>query len=239
MRRFYREVTVAVEHDGHQVLLDGRPVRTPARRHLRAPSAELARAIAAEWAGQEEQIRPAAMPLTRMATTALDRMPSQREAAIDQIADYAGTDLLCYRAAEPLELVQRQRERWQPLLDWAAESYRAKLNLTTGLLPVAQPEPALQRLRARVEQLRDWPLIGLHAATTALGSLVLGLALLEDRIDPEAAFTASLLDELFEIERWGEDPESARRHVALRREVEAAATFIAGSRITPAPTLPH
>ncbi len=230
MRRFYREVTISDEADGHQVLLDGQPLRTPAKRHLRAPSAELAQAIAEEWAGQENEIRPAMMPLTRLASTALDRMPAQRTAAIDQVSEYATTDLLCYRAAHPLELVERQRHRWQPLLDWAAEAYGARLVVTTGLVPVAQPEPAVQRLRGRVEALRDWPLVGLHTATTALDSLILGLALLESRIDPEAAFTASLLDELFEIERWGQDSETERRHVALRREVEAAATFIAKSR---------
>jgi len=226
MKRFYREATVARGDDGHAVLLDERPLRTPAKQRLTTPSRGLAEAIAAEWQAQTDEIRPHAMPLTRLASTAVDRMPAQRAAAIDEVAGYADTELLCYRAAEPLELVRRQQRVWQPLLDWTADAYGVRLNVTIGLLPMAQPPAAVARLRERVERLDDWSLVGVHAATTALGSVVLGLALLEARIDAGDALEASLLDELFEIERWGQDVEIERRHATLRRDVEAAATFL-------------
>jgi chaperone required for assembly of F1-ATPase len=226
VKRFYRQVEVASEGDGHRVLLDGRPLRTPAKRVLTLPAAALAAAIATEWRDQGETIQPATMPLTRLASTAQDRLPDLRPAAIAELTDYAGTDLLCYRAAAPLELVERQGQAWQPLLDWAASTYGARLSVTTSILPVEQPSGAVQSLQAAVEALDDWPLVGLHAATTALGSLILGLALAAGRIDAEHALGASLLDELFEIERWGEDVETSRRHAALRRDVEAAATFL-------------
>lgn len=226
MKRFYREATVACGDDVHGVLLDQRPLRTPAKRHLTAPSRGLAEAIAAEWQAQTDEIRPHAMPLTRLASTAVDRMPAQRAAAIDEAAGYVSAELVCYRAAEPLELVRRQQRVWQPLLDWATETYGVRMHVTTGLLPVAQPAAAAARLRAVIEDLDDWSLVGVHAATTALGSLILGLALLEARIDAARALQASLLDELFEIERWGQDVEIERRHAALRRDVEAAAVFL-------------
>jgi chaperone required for assembly of F1-ATPase len=226
VKRFYRQVEVTTDGDAHRVLLDGRPVRTPAQRALTLPTAALAAAIAAEWRDQDETIQPATMPLTRLASTAQDRLPDLRTAAIREVIGYAGTDLLCYRAAAPLDLVARQAQAWQPLLEWAATTYGARLAVTTSILPVDQPDAAVQRLRAAVEALDDWPLVGLHAATTALGSLILGLALEQGRIDAERALAASLLDELFEIERWGEDAEIRRRHAALRRDVEAAATFL-------------
>jgi chaperone required for assembly of F1-ATPase len=226
VKRLYRQVEVASEGDGHRVLLDGRPLRTPAKRALRLPTVALAAAIAAEWRDQGETIQPATMPLTRLASTAQDRLPDLRPAAIAELSDYAGTDLLCYRAAAPLELVERQGQAWQPLLDWAASTYGARLSVTTSILPVEQPPAAVQSLQAAVEVLDDWPLVGLHAATTALGSLILGLALAGGRINAEQALAASLLDELFEIERWGEDVEISRRHAALRRDVEAAAAFL-------------
>jgi chaperone required for assembly of F1-ATPase len=69
--------------------------------------------------------------------------------------------------------------------------------------------------------------VGLHAATTTLGSVVLGLALLEGEINSEEALAASLLDELFEIERWGREREAERRQQALRRDLTAAACFLA------------
>jgi chaperone required for assembly of F1-ATPase len=226
MKRFYREVSVASGEQGYGVRLDGRPLRTPAKQLLIAPTAALAGAIAEEWRQQGDSIRPDAMPLTRLASTAIDRMPQQRQAAIDEAAAYADTDLLCYRAAEPFELVQRQHHAWQPLLDWLSAAYGIRLTVTTSILPLAQPAAARAGLRTAIEHLDDWPLVGLHAATTSLGSLVLGLALLHGQIDPEAALDASLLDELFEIERWGTDPEIERRHAVLRRDAIGAARFL-------------
>jgi chaperone required for assembly of F1-ATPase len=227
MKRFYRDVSVAPSgRQGHGVLLDGRPVRTPAQQLLVAPSVPLAEAIAVEWRDQGDPIRPEAMPLTRLATTAIDRMPGLRQAAIEEAVAYADTDLVCYRAAEPFELVQRQQQAWQPVLGWLSATYGVRLNVTTSVLPVPQPDGAQARLRAAVEELGDWPLVGFHAATTGLGSLALGLALLHGRIDAEAALTASLLDELFEIERWGADLEAARRQDVLRRDVTGAARFL-------------
>jgi chaperone required for assembly of F1-ATPase len=226
VKRFYQSVEVAVADDGHRLLLDGRPLLTPGRRALTLPSARLAEALADEWRAQDGTIRPEGMPLTRLANTARDRMPELRAVAIDEAVAYAGTDLLCYRAAAPLALVERQQHLWQPLLDWAASAFGTRLTVTTTLLPVTQPDAALRGLRAAVEAFGDWPLVGLHAATTTLGSLVLGLALTRGRIDAEQAVAASLLDELFEIERWGKDAETERRHDALRREVDAAALFL-------------
>jgi chaperone required for assembly of F1-ATPase len=226
MKRFYRNVTVAPGEHGHQILLDGRPLRTPGRQLFAAPTAPLAEAIADEWRGQGDTIRPDVMPLTRLASTALDRMPAERQAAVEELAAYADTDLVCYRAAEPFELVQRQHQAWQPMLEWLSHAYGVRLAVTTSILPLAQPAAARARLRSAIEELGDWPLVGMHMATTALGSLVLGLGLLHGRLDADAALAASLLDELFEIERWGSDTEAERRHQALRRDVGGAARFL-------------
>jgi chaperone required for assembly of F1-ATPase len=235
VKRFYKEVSVGVGGEGCTILLDGRPVRSPARRLLVLPDAALAEAVADEWRCQGETIEQAGMALTRLASTALDRMPELRAAAIDEVADYALTDLLCYRAAEPAALAQRQHQSWQPWLDWLAEIHGAALVVTTAMLPVSQPGDAVARLRQVIEQLDDWRLVGLHAATTALGSVVLGLALLEGEIDAEQAFETSLLDELYEIERWGLERDAQRRHTALKRDLTAIERFAACLRSGPAP----
>jgi chaperone required for assembly of F1-ATPase len=226
MKRFYQAVRVTPSGRGHGVLLDERPVRTAAKRLLIVPTVPLAEAIAGEWREQGDTIRPEAMPLTRLASTAIDRMPELRRAAIDEVVAYVDTDLLCYRAAEPFDLVRRQDHLWQPLLDWLSAAYGITLSVTTSILPLAHPEVARARLRTAIEDLPDWSLVGVHAATTALGSLVLGLAVLHGRIDAEAALAASLLDELFEMERWGADPEAEQRHAVLRRDITGAARFI-------------
>lgn len=226
MKRFYTEVAIAAEPGGVAVRLDGRPVRTPARRPLALPTSTLAEAIAEEWRAQGKEIVPDTMRLTRLATTVVDLMPARRGDAAGEAADFAGTDLLCYRAQRPAALVARQEALWQPWLDWAARQYDAPLRPAQGVMPVGQSPSALKALRAAVDRLDDWRLIGLHAATTALGSLVLGLALERGLFDAERAFQAALLDELFEIEQWGEDAEQTRRHARLRADLAAAERFL-------------
>jgi chaperone required for assembly of F1-ATPase len=226
MRRFYEEVTTRADASGAIVLLDGRVLRTPARAVLLCPSAALAEAVAAEWAGQGETVAPAAMRLTRLATTAVDLMPARRADAVAEAAGFAAHDLLCYRAAGPPGLVARQDAAWQPWLAWALARYDAWLDVARTLDPIAQPERSLAALRAAVAALDDWRLTGLHAITTATGSLVLALAVEQGALDAAGAFDAALLDELAAIERWGIEEGQARRHAALRADLDAAAVFL-------------
>jgi chaperone required for assembly of F1-ATPase len=211
---------------GWGVTLDGRPLRTPARRELRVPSEPLATAIAAEWDAQDPDIRPETMPLTRLAATAIDRTAEKREEATAEVAGYAGTDLVCYRADHPAALAGRQQAAWQPLIDWAAGRYDAGLAVTTGIVPLAQSPASLGVYAGVVAALDDFRLTALHAATAACGSLVIALALLEGRLDAEGAFEVSQIDETFQIEAWGEDAEAARRRAALAADIAAAARFL-------------
>jgi chaperone required for assembly of F1-ATPase len=227
VRRFYTDVATGRDGDSFSVLLDARPVRTPARRAVRLPTEPLAAAIAEEWRAQGEEIDAQAMRLTRLATTVIDLMPTRRGDAVAEVSGYAGTDLLCYRTAAPEALAARQATAWQPWLDWAERQYNARLWPAVGVMPAGQDEATLQTLRAAVERLDDWRLVGLHAATTLTGSLVLGLALECGAITAERAFEAAMLDELFEIEQWGEDEEQAARHARLRADLAAAERFLA------------
>jgi chaperone required for assembly of F1-ATPase len=232
MKRVYARVeTHPVEGEPSKsawaIALDGKPVRTPARAVLAVPSAALAAAIAAEWEAQGEEIRPATMPLTRLAATAIDRTAAQRDLVVAETANYSATDLVCYRAEHPPALAARQHAVWQPLLDWAALRYDAALAVTTGIVPAAQSSAALRALAAVVAAHDDFRLTALHTLTAACGSLVIALALSETRLDPEAAFAASQLDETFQIEAWGEDFEAAARRRAVAADIAAAARFIA------------
>ena len=226
MKRFYRDVTTAGGAGGWSVLLDGKPVRTPARRALEVPTEALAEAIAAEWAAQGDAVEPDTMRLTRLATTAVDLMPQRRGDAVAEAAGYGGTDLLCYRAVAPASLASRQSEAWQPWLDWAERQYDARLVPAAGVMPASQEAVALNALQAAVERLDDWRLVGLHAAVTVSGSLVLGLAIERGALGAGEAFSAALLDELYEIEQWGEDAEQSARHARLRSDLEAAERFL-------------
>ena len=226
MKRFYKLAGVKRAAGGHGVELDGRLVKTPGKRDLVVPSPALAAAMAGEWEAQQGEIRRETMPLTRLAGVTLDRGSIEREAVVQKAAGYAGTDLVCYRATRPPALVARQDAVWQPLIDWATERYDAPLVVTNGVIPASQPAASLAALAAVVAAHGDFALTALHAATTACGSLVIALALLEGRLDAAEAFAASQLDESYQIEAWGEDGEQAKRRAALASEIEAAAQFI-------------
>ena len=196
MKRFYKDTAVDAVDGGFRVLLDGKPMRTPAKAVLVVPTEARAEAIAAEWDGVPEktEINAALLPLTRLAATGLDRVPGQRAHVVDDTAKYAASDMLCYRATTPASLVQQQTETWQPLLDWAAERYGARLAVATGTTFVTQPHSALAALRTAVAAHGDLGLSALYNLTHIAGSVVIGLAISERHLPPDKAFLAAELD---------------------------------------------
>lgn len=211
--------------DGFAVALDNKSVLTPAKAPLVLPTAALAAAIAAEWAEQGDRIKPQTMPMMALACTAIDRVGPNRGQVVEDIAAYGGTDLVCYRADGPADLVQRQARVWQPLVDWAALVLDAPLTVTAGIAPLGQPAAALRALTAAVAGFDDFGLAALSFATSAAGSLVIALALAQERLDGAAAFDAAELDESYQIEKWGEDAEAAERRRAIRADLAAAERF--------------
>lgn len=208
-RRFWKEATVAPSDGGWQVLLDGRPVLTPGKQPLRLPSHPLAEAVAAEWDAQGEVIAPLSMPLTRAANSAIEKVAPQIDAVADMLASYGATDLLCYRASAPAELVQAQAQAWDPLIHWAQDRYGIELTVTQGVMPVTQPAPTLAALRARLDPLTPFQLTGLHDLVTLPGSLILGLAVYEGRLDAGQAHGLARVDEDYQASVWGADAEAA------------------------------
>jgi chaperone required for assembly of F1-ATPase len=229
MKRFYKQTAIDRGEGGWRVLLDGKPMRTPVKSVLVVPTEALATAIAAEWEAVPDkgEIDITRLPLTRLAATGLDRVTSQRTKVIEDTAKYAGSDLLCYRATDPVSLVKRQHEIWQPLLDWAADRYGARLAVAAGTTFVAQPPDALAALQAAVAAHSDFALSAVYNLTHIAGSVVIALAVSERHISAEQAFAAAQLDELYQIERWGEEPIATERHDGIRRDIEAGAQFLA------------
>ena len=226
MKRFYKSVGVAAEENDFSVRLDDRPVKTPAKNQLLLPNSLLADAVAAEWDRQPEDIDAHSMRLTRLANSAIDRVTEHRQAVIAEIAGFGDTDLVCYRAAEPASLAKRQEEGWGPLLPWVVERHGIELNITTGLLPVAQSDGSAEAVQTAVESFDVFSLAGLHLVTSACGSVVLGLAVADARIDGATACELSLIDETFQIEEWGEEPEATKRRAGLLEDITAAAEYL-------------
>ena len=236
MQRFWHTADIAASDQGFRILLDGRSLRLPGGPVLHIAGEALARAIAAEWqeAGGAKggEMSFADTPLTRLAGTARERIAPDPAPTADAIARYAESDLLCYRAETPEELVRRQHEAWQPWLDWAAETYSAPLRVASGVMHVKQHRDSIAALRRAVEALDADALTALGIAVPALGSLVLGLALAAGRLDPATAHALAALDEQFQVEQWGEDAEAAARRAAVAADIALAARYLALTRET-------
>ena len=233
MKKFYEHVATREEADGFSICLDGSPVKTPAKHALSLPNMALAEAIADEWRTDVDEIDPSGMILTRLANSAVDSVSVHHGAVIDEIASFGETDLLCYRAAEPVELREQQEQRWAPLLAWLFQSKGVALRATDNVLPLSQEQSDLDAVREIVSSFDDYGLSALHMVTSACGSVVLGLATAYGEIDGKTACELSLLEETFQIGRWGEDPEATKRREILQMDVEAAARFLELLRATP------
>ncbi|HEV1999230.1 MAG TPA: ATP12 family protein [Xanthobacteraceae bacterium] len=227
-KRFYKEASVGATPGGHALLLDGKPVKTPARLPLVLPTRALAEAVAVEWAAQETRIDPARMPITRLANLAIDRGAESAAALVDEIAGYAGSDLLLYRAGEPAALVAMQAAHWDAILAWAGEALGARFVLAEGLKFVAQPEAALAAARAAIAaHAPPFRLTAVASLTMLTGSALIALALSRGALDVDAAWAAAHVDEDWNIQKWGEDAEATKRRAARRAEFGAAARMLA------------
>jgi chaperone required for assembly of F1-ATPase len=225
MKRFWQTAGAAPQPGGHGIFLDEKPLKKPNAAPLIVPQKTLAQAIAAEWQNAPHNFGPDDLPLTRLATTATDRITALRAAIIPQLAAYAGHDVLCYRAETPRELAARQAQNWQPWLDWATQTLSLPLAATTGLTAIPQPETTIPTAQTLLLKKSDFVLAGLGVAIPALGSFVLGLALLQTALTPETALTLAFLDELFQAEQWGDDPDSAARRAAILTDLQTCAKF--------------
>jgi len=211
---------------GYTVLLDGKVVKTPKRAVLSLPNLRLAEAIAEEWREQGDTIDIQTMPLTRLAFVAIDVVTPERPEIAERLLKYARSDLLCYRAEDPPQLVEQQGMVWNPLLDWAAETYGARLKVGSGIGHVAQAAEVVAELETAISRYDEFELAALHTATTITGSLILALALAEEEVGAGEAFEAAMLDESFQSEKWGIDTEAEKRRHHLLAELTAVGRFM-------------
>ena len=223
LKRFY-EVAAAVKAEGgYQILLDGKPVRTPGGRTVLLPGRALAEALAAEWDAQRPFIDLPRMGLHQLVCNTLDRGAAGQQELLDELVAYGETELLCYRAGEPAALAARQAAAWDPLLDWAANRFGARLGVTSGIMAITQDAAAISALRDRIARADPFQLTALRAATGIGGSLIVALALAEAHLDLDAAWRMVNVDEDWQREKWGEDTQAA----ANRADALLAFTYAA------------
>ncbi|MFT6945335.1 MAG: chaperone required for assembly of F1-ATPase [Yoonia sp.] len=224
-KRFWKTATATPIESGFTVLLDARPVRTPAKATLKVPTLAMAEAIAAEWDAQKVVLDPMSMPITRGANAAIDKVRTQRHEVTELLAEYGDSDLLCYRAAGPEPLIQRQAAGWDPILDWAATALDARLAVGEGVMHMPQSQKALQNLYKEVAAFDDFALAAAHDLISISGSLVLALAVTKGALAAEDAWHLSRIDEHWQTEQWGEDDLATASEMAKQSAFLNAARF--------------
>lgn len=222
-KRFYKAVSVAEHEDGFAIELDGKAVRTPARNVLVVPTRTLADLVAREWDAQAEVIDPGVMPVTRLVNTAIDGIATDPQAVFEDLLRFSGTDMLCYRADGPEELVARQAEQWDPVLDWAADKLGARFILVEGIMHHEQPKEAIAAVSATLRRHDSaMALAALHVVTALTGSALLALAFAEGELSMDKVWALAHLDEDWTIEHWGSDEEAEERRAQRLIDFQAA-----------------
>lgn len=232
LKRFYAEASVAEAEGSFRVLLDGRPAKTPGRRDVALPTSAAAGLLTREWNGQGDIIRPGDMPAVRLVNTVIDGVAATIPEVRAEIVRFAGSDLLCYRADAPRDLVDRQQAAWDPVLAWYRDQLHARFVLVEGIVHVTQSDMALiavdRAITAGIGQGAKAPfrLGALHVMTTLTGSALLAVAVLAGEIDAAEAWRKAHVDEDFQISRWGEDEEAAERRQHRWTDMRAAADLL-------------
>lgn len=221
-KRFYKDVSVGGDAPILSILLDGRPIKTPMKAGLAVPVTALAEALVAEWDAQAEDINPATMPLTRLCNTAIDRVSTDPAPVIAEMVEFAGSDLICYRAESPEGLVERQQAMWDPLLQFAGEALGAHFAAVGGLMHQAQSQAALKALADYLSAQDAFALTAIHNMTTLTGSCLIATAVHHGRLSGIEAWSAAHVDEDWQIEHWGEDDDGKARRAGNKREFDAA-----------------
>ena len=226
MKRFWKSAEAVHEPDGWAIRLDDKPLKTPTRESLLVPTEALARGITGEWNSVEERIDPRTMPLTGLANAAIDRVRPNPAAFAAGLAKYVEADLTCYRVEAPRELVARQEQNWDHLLNWARRRFDVDFRTTRGIVHIDQPQATLDRLSHALSVLDEFHLAGLSPLVTIGGSLVVALAVLDGELSPNNAWDTVTIDDQWQLEQWGDDPEAEQRLQNSRRDFLAAARFL-------------
>ncbi len=222
-RVFWSDVNVTEVDGGYKVLLDGRDLRTPAKEVLQVPTRVLAETIAAEWRSLEGKVDPEKLPMTKLANVAIDKVAVQSEPIIDMLAEYATTDLLCYRATSPKGLADRQEQVWQPLLDWFAQTHGVRLEVGSGVMPIRQPTQVLAASAALLRNYTHFELAAIYDLISLSGSFVIGLATANEKLTAIDAWAASRIDEDWQIAEWGADDDASALAATRQKAFERAA----------------
>ncbi len=231
MKRFYTLVSTEKKQNGYAVLLDGKPIKTPAKNEMLAPSQGVADLVMQEWAAQEGTVKPDAMPVTQFLSTKIDRVRAQRSEISEMILRYMDTDMVCYRTDEPEALAKAQEEAWNPVIAYAEKRFAITLDTTTDIRAISHGDKANAALRTYVEALDEDRFTLLQIVTSLSGSILTALMFIEGELDPEEVLAIARVEErykdtLYDADKYGRDPMFEKKDKAALVDLKAVKAYL-------------
>ena len=225
-KRTWVNTTVKPRGLSFGILLDDEFLQTPKKNKVLLPTRELAQKVAKEWRQQKEIIDPTKMPYTRLANSALDTVKESFDTVVADVLHYGDTDLVCYRADSPEDLVKLQNKHWDPILDWAKNQFKIEVKITNGINYKAQDPVQLRKLSREISSYNFFTLTGFYDLVTISGSLLIALAVYYSHVSLKRGFDISFLDEDWQRKKWGQDEESIKNRANKFREFQIAYRFL-------------
>ncbi|KAI0806963.1 ATP12-domain-containing protein [Fomes fomentarius] len=232
LKRFWKNVDIEKRDGGYAVTLDKRPLKTPSGKRLIIPAEKrlVAALVASEWENQQTALKPHALPMTSLASRALDAFEDQSTHAEvrAQLLKYFETDTICYHADSPAVLVKLQETHWKPLLDWARSTFNVDIAVTDSFLVPKQSSETLKKFDEVLSKLSSWEMAAMERATYTSKSFLIGLALVMRHLNVDQAAQAAHVEVNSQIERWGEveDSHDVDYH-DMRRQLGSASCLLA------------
>ncbi len=227
MKKFWERVQLKkTDISSYEIFLDDKILKTPLRKKLIIPNLKIAEEIYKEWNQDIKIIDKDAMIFYGILSTSIDKICGNRKLYIDDILDFIDTDLTCYRAEKPNDLVQWQSKNWDPILLKVEKYINSKINVFRGIMPLKQDQEIHIKITKLLTKFNDLEILVLHRIANITGSVFLSLCIfISDKIK-EKAFELSFLDELWQAENWGYEEEASKNRNKINLELNRTIYFL-------------
>ena len=227
MKKFWKIVQVKKKlKNSFEILLDKRILKTPMQKDLIFSNYKIAKETALEWDIDEKEINTENMVFYGLISTAIDKISNDKVSYIENVLGFINTDLICYRADGPNELVDLQNNSWNPIISFIKKYIDVELKFFIGVMPSKQSLDIFNRLKTLINSFSDIEISALHRMTNLTGSIFISICILKGDVLKNEAFELSFLDELYQAKNWGIEEESLDKRDKIAKELNRIISFV-------------
>jgi len=227
MKKFWETIEIKkVSSKEFYILLDNKKLKTPLKKELTLSCHLMAKEVLKEWDQRSDIINTDDLVFYGLLSTAIDRVREEKNSYINDIINFIDTDLICYRADNPTDLVSHQNKHWDPIILLIEKYINTKVSVFKGVMPSHQNSKVHHKVKNLVVELSDIQISVLHRITNLIGSVFLALCIIKKDLSNKQAFELSFLDELWQAENWGYEEDASTKRKKVRTELNRLILFI-------------